>query len=72
MIVTDHAPGTDAARTFRETRRQRRGVGESGARLIATGDVTDDDLLPRMGAAAEGVVTTHHHSGCWRSAGRSS
>src|SRR5690606_14940051 len=37
-----------------------RGLAEAGIRLIATGDVTDDDLLNGMGDAALGVVTSHH------------
>jgi len=39
-----------------------RGLDKSGIKLIGTGDVTDDDLLPGMGDAALGVVTTHHYS----------
>ncbi|MCK9510869.1 MAG: ABC transporter substrate-binding protein [Pigmentiphaga sp.] len=39
-----------------------RGLAEAGIRLIATGDVTDDDLLNGMGDVALDVVTTHHYS----------
>jgi branched-chain amino acid transport system substrate-binding protein len=39
-----------------------RGLDKSGVRLIATGDVTDDDILNAMGDAALGVVTGHHYS----------
>jgi len=39
-----------------------RGLDKSGIRLIATGDVTDDDQLADMGDPALGVVTTHHYS----------
>jgi branched-chain amino acid transport system substrate-binding protein len=39
-----------------------RGLAAAGVKLIATGDVTDDDLLPEMGDAALGVVNTHHYS----------
>jgi branched-chain amino acid transport system substrate-binding protein len=39
-----------------------RGLDKAGIRLIATGDVTDDDQLAEMGDAALGVVTTHHYS----------
>lgn len=39
-----------------------RDLGKAGVRLIATGDVTDDDLLKEMGDATLGVVTTHHYS----------
>jgi branched-chain amino acid transport system substrate-binding protein len=39
-----------------------RGLDKSGVRLIATGDVTDDDILDSMGDVALGTVTTHHYS----------
>ena len=39
-----------------------RGLDKSGIKLIATGDVTDDDLLQEIGDAALGVVNTHHYS----------
>jgi branched-chain amino acid transport system substrate-binding protein len=39
-----------------------RGMDKAGIRLIGTGDVTDDDLLPEMGDVALGVVTSHHYS----------
>ncbi|MGA2044048.1 MAG: ABC transporter substrate-binding protein [Roseiarcus sp.] len=39
-----------------------RGLDRSGVKLIGTGDVTDDDLLPGMGDPALGAVTTHHYS----------
>ncbi len=39
-----------------------RGLDKAGVRLIATGDVTDDDLLAEIGDPAIGVVTTHHYS----------
>ena len=39
-----------------------RGLDKAGVRLIATGDVTDDDLLADIGDPAIGVVTTHHYS----------
>jgi len=39
-----------------------RGMDKAGIRLIATGDVTDDDQLNDMGDGALGVVTTHHYS----------
>lgn len=45
-----------------------RGLADAGIRLIATGDVTDDDLLNGMGDAAVGVVTTHHYSAAHDSA----
>ncbi len=39
-----------------------RGLREAGIKLIATGDVTDDDLLNGMGDAALGVITGHFYS----------
>jgi branched-chain amino acid transport system substrate-binding protein len=39
-----------------------RGLAEAGIKLIATGDVLDDDLLNKMGDVALGVVNTHHYS----------
>ena len=39
-----------------------RGLDKSGIRLIATGDVTDDDQLADMGDVALGVVNSHHYS----------
>lgn len=40
---------------------QERGLDKVGIRLIATGDVTDDDQLNAMGDGALGVVTSHHY-----------
>jgi branched-chain amino acid transport system substrate-binding protein len=39
-----------------------RGLGKSGIKLIATGDVTDDDQLADMGDVAMGVINSHHYS----------
>lgn len=39
-----------------------RGLDKSGIRLIATGDVTDDDQLNDMGDVALGVINSHHYS----------
>lgn len=39
-----------------------RGMDKAGIKLIATGDVTDDDQLNDMGDVALGVVTSHHYS----------
>ncbi|HYF54645.1 MAG TPA: ABC transporter substrate-binding protein [Salinarimonas sp.] len=39
-----------------------RGLDKSGVRLIATGDVTDDDILNGMGDVALGAITSHHYS----------
>ncbi|MDR3451529.1 MAG: ABC transporter substrate-binding protein [Rhodoferax sp.] len=45
-----------------------RGMGKAGVKLIATGDVTDDDQLNDMGDGALGVVTSHHYSAAHPSA----
>ena len=45
-----------------------RGLDKSGIRLIATGDVTDDDILNDMGDVALGVTTSHHYSASHKSA----
>ncbi len=45
-----------------------RGLDKSGIRLIATGDVTDDDQLADMGDVAVGVVNSHHYSAAHPSA----
>ncbi|MFT8245756.1 ABC transporter substrate-binding protein [Roseomonas sp. BN140053] len=39
-----------------------RGLDRSGIKMIALGDVTEDDILPGMGDPALGVVTSHHYS----------
>ncbi len=39
-----------------------RGLDKAGIRLIATGDVTDDDQLNDIGDVALGVVNAHHYS----------
>ncbi|WP_332775741.1 ABC transporter substrate-binding protein [Polaromonas sp.] len=44
-----------------------RGLDKAGIKLIATGDVTDDDILNDMGDVATGVVTSHHYSAAHKS-----
>jgi branched-chain amino acid transport system substrate-binding protein len=39
-----------------------RGLDKSGVKLIATGDVTDDDQLNGMGDAMVGVINAHNYS----------
>ncbi|THC44266.1 ABC transporter substrate-binding protein [Massilia sp. Mn16-1_5] len=39
-----------------------RGLAEAGIKVIGTGDLTDDHLLPAMGDATLGVITTFHYS----------
>jgi branched-chain amino acid transport system substrate-binding protein len=45
-----------------------RGLDKSGIKLIATGDVTDDDILNDMGDVALGVVNSMHYSAAHNSA----
>ncbi|MBS0523249.1 MAG: ABC transporter substrate-binding protein [Proteobacteria bacterium] len=45
-----------------------RGLDKSGIRLIATGDVTDDDQLNGMGDAVVGVINAHNYSAAHDSA----
>ena len=45
-----------------------RGLDKSGIKLIATGDVTDDDILNGMGDVALGVITSFHYSAAHPSA----
>jgi branched-chain amino acid transport system substrate-binding protein len=45
-----------------------RGLDKAGIRLIATGDVTEDDIVNEMGDVALGVVTSHHYSAAHPSA----
>ena len=45
-----------------------RGFDKSGVRLIATGDLTDDDILNDMGDVTLGVITSMHYSAAHPSA----
>jgi branched-chain amino acid transport system substrate-binding protein len=39
-----------------------RGLAEAGIKVIATGDLTDDNVLPAMGDGTLGLITTFHYS----------
>src|SRR5688572_24560890 len=41
---------------------EERGLAREGIRVIATGDLTDDDVLNTMGDPVVGVITSHHYS----------
>lgn len=41
---------------------EERGLAKAGIKVIATGDLTDDDVLPAMGEPVLGVITSHHYS----------
>lgn len=45
-----------------------RGLDKAGIKLIATGDVVEDDILNDMGDVALGVVSSHHYSAAHPSA----
>jgi branched-chain amino acid transport system substrate-binding protein len=45
-----------------------RGLDKAGVKLVATGDVTDDDILNDMGDVALGAVTSFHYSAAHKSA----
>lgn len=55
--------GTQFMKQFTE-----RGLDKAGIKMIATGDVTEDDIINEMGDAALGVVTSHHYSAAHPSA----
>ncbi|MET0856883.1 MAG: ABC transporter substrate-binding protein [Telluria sp.] len=44
-----------------------RGLAEAGIKVIGTGDLTDDHVLPAMGPATLGVITTFHYSAAHKS-----
>jgi branched-chain amino acid transport system substrate-binding protein len=44
-----------------------RGLQAAGIKVIATGDLTDDHVLPAMGDATLGVITTFHYSAAHKS-----
>ena len=41
---------------------EERGLAKDGIRVIATGDLTDDNVLNAMGDPVVGVITSHHYS----------
>ena len=41
---------------------EERGLAKDGIKVIATGDLTDDDVLNSMGDPVVGVITSHHYS----------
>jgi branched-chain amino acid transport system substrate-binding protein len=57
VFVPAGAQGIAFMKAFHE-----RGLAQLGIRVIATGDVTEDQEVNAMGDAALGVVTTHHYS----------
>src|SRR5260221_876478 len=41
---------------------EERGLAQAGIKVIATGDLTDDNVLNAMGEPVVGVITSHHYS----------
>jgi branched-chain amino acid transport system substrate-binding protein len=39
-----------------------RGLGQAGIRIIATGDLTDEDILDALGDPALGIISSFHYS----------
>jgi branched-chain amino acid transport system substrate-binding protein len=57
FVFVPSGVGTAVMKQFAE-----RGLDKAGIRLIATGDLTDDNEMENIGAAAKGVVTSFHYS----------
>jgi branched-chain amino acid transport system substrate-binding protein len=57
VFLPSGAPGVAFMKAFAE-----RGLKEAGVRVIATGDLTDDDVLQSMGDPVLGIITSHHYS----------
>ncbi len=57
LFVPSGQQPTALMKTFAE-----QGLTRSGLKILATGDVTDDDVLATMGDAALGIITTHQYS----------
>ncbi|MBP0495621.1 ABC transporter substrate-binding protein [Roseomonas indoligenes] len=54
------SPGGDVSVAFMKQTKERNIVG-SGIKLMVTGDVVDDNLVPAMGDALDGVVSALHY-----------
>ncbi len=57
MFVPAGEQGIAFMKAFEE-----RGLAKEGIKVIATGDLTDDDVLQTMGEPVLGVITSHHYS----------
>jgi branched-chain amino acid transport system substrate-binding protein len=57
FIFVPSGVGTSVMKQFAE-----RGLAQAGIRIIATGDLTDDNEMANIGAAAKGIVTSFHYS----------
>jgi branched-chain amino acid transport system substrate-binding protein len=63
LFVPAGEQGVSFIKGFKE-----RGLAQAGIKLIATGDLTDEDVLDAMGDAAVGVVTSFHYAEAHKSA----
>ncbi len=57
LFVPNGEPGVALAKGYTE-----RGLAAAGIKALATGDVTDEDVLDAMGDAALGMITSFHYS----------
>ncbi|MFT0532331.1 ABC transporter substrate-binding protein [Castellaniella hirudinis] len=57
LFVPNGEQGVALAKGFKE-----RGLDQAGIKELATGDVTDEDVLDAMGEAAVGMITSFHYS----------
>ncbi|WP_298015811.1 ABC transporter substrate-binding protein [uncultured Castellaniella sp.] len=57
LFVPNGEQGVALAKGFKE-----RGLDKAGIKELATGDVTDEDVLNAMGDAAIGMITSFHYS----------
>ena len=63
FIFVPSGQGSTLMKQFTE-----RNLAGEGIKLIGTGDVLDDDLLPSMGDEAVGIITSQHYSAAHDSA----
>jgi len=59
-------PAGEQGIAFMKSYRER-GLAQAGIQVIATGDLTDDNVLPAMGDTTLGVITTFHYSAAHKS-----
>lgn len=57
FVLVPAGAGTAVMKQFAE-----RNLAQAGIKLISTGDMLDDDLMPSIGAASAGVISAHHYS----------
>lgn len=53
-------PGGDVAVAFMKEAKKR-GIMQSGIKMLVTGDVVEDNSVPLFGDAIEGVISVHHY-----------